>query len=100
MAGEPEPKSTSPVNVVLTGVVAGGGGVELVTRQPVPVCWVPSMRVAVIAPEMVSVPRGATDPPCAPELEAGKAPQLVDPRKRATTVKLPSTTIERIPSSE
>ena len=30
-AGELEPKSTSPVNVVLTGVVAGGGGVELVT---------------------------------------------------------------------
>jgi|HubBroStandDraft_6_1064221.scaffolds.fasta_scaffold00053_4 hypothetical protein len=95
-AGEVEPKSTTPFNVVLTGVVAGGAGVELVTRQPVPVFWVPAVRVAVTAPESASVPRGSTEPLGAPELEAGTAPQLVDARKRATTAKVPRTAIERI----
>ena len=70
---EPYSKSTSPVNDLPTGAVAGGAGVELITRHPEPVCWVPAVTVAVIAPESASVPFGDTDPPCVPDVEAGAA---------------------------
>lgn len=99
MAPELESKSTSPVNDLSTGVVAGGGGVELMTRQPHSVCWIPAVTVAVIAPDSVSVPVGATDPAGVPEVGAGEAPQLVELRKSASTANAPRTAIHRIPRS-
>src|SRR5579863_973961 len=84
IAEEPEPKSTSPVNVLLSGLVAGGRGLALITRHAEPVCWGPAVTVAVIAPESASVPFGATDPRCAPGVAAGAAPPERSTRLRPT----------------
>jgi hypothetical protein len=99
---EPEPKSTSPVSDTSIGVVAGGSGGDLTTRQAALVSWVPAVTVAVIAPESVSEPWGVTDPPGAPRLAAGAVPdpQLVEVTKSASRGSVPSAAIERITWSE
>jgi hypothetical protein len=96
MAPELESKSTSPVKDVSTGVVAGGTGGKLMTRQPHPVCWLPAVIVAVIAPDSVSAPVGAADPAGVPVVGVDDAPQPVALTKSASTAIIPRTGIHRI----
>jgi hypothetical protein len=99
MAPKLESKSTAPVNDVATGVVAGGAGGKLMTRPPHPVCWLPAVTVAVMAPDSVRVPVGAADPASVPEVGVDEAPQLVELRKSASTANAPGTAVHRIPRS-
>jgi hypothetical protein len=79
-------------------VVAGGSGRKVTTRQTALLSWVPTVTVAVIAPESVSEPDGVIDPARGPTLAVGAvpAPQPVDVIMSAKSVSGASTAAGRM----